>query len=160
MNRIILADQDAMFRAVTARVLVDDEDISIAAFCDDPDELYHAAEDHPGSTVLFAASLLPDFGRLRALLENSGSRSIVIANDGDCVWTYLEQGFDAVVFRYTSAASLMKSVHEVAQGSICIPVPIIRIDSAVDDTAEMRIHARIRFNHIRFPAYNIKRNAC
>jgi|HubBroStandDraft_5_1064220.scaffolds.fasta_scaffold287581_2 DNA-binding NarL/FixJ family response regulator len=160
MHRIILADQNVVFRAATARVLTTDENIDIVALCDAPDELYRAAEEFPGATVLFAASLQPDFARLLSLLERSGSRSIVIGDDGDCVWTYLDQGFNSVVFRYTSAASLMKSVREVAQGAMCIPVPIIGIDSAVDCTAEMSIHARIRFNHIRFPAYNTKRNAC
>ena len=83
MNKIILADSQAIFRAGTAKVLAMDEDLRIIAQCTDLDRMYHAITTFPGSIVLFAASLRPDLTRLRMLLDTMGSRGIVIAENNE-----------------------------------------------------------------------------
>ncbi len=65
MNKVILADSQAIFRAGTAKVLAMDEDLRIIAQCTDLDRMHHAITTFPGSIVLFAASLRPDLARLR-----------------------------------------------------------------------------------------------
>ena len=55
MNKIILADSQAIFRAGTAKVLAMDEDVRIIAQCTDLDRMNHAITTFPGSIVLFAA---------------------------------------------------------------------------------------------------------
>ena len=93
MNKIILADSQAIFRAGTAKVLAMDEDLRIIAQCTDLERMYHAVSTFPGSIVLFAASLRPDFARLHMLLETVGSRGIVISENNDQAATYLQEGF-------------------------------------------------------------------
>src|ERR1035438_10512472 len=92
MNKIILADSQAIFRAGTAKVLAMDEDVRIIAQCTDLDRMHHAITTFPGSIVLFAASLQPDLVRLRSLLESVGSRGIVIAENNDGAGSYIQQG--------------------------------------------------------------------
>ena len=99
MNKFILADSQAIFRAGAAKVLAMEEDLRIIAQCTDLDRMFHAITTFPGSIVLFAASLRPDFSRLRMLLETTGSRGIVIAENNEAAGTYLQQGFRGVVFR-------------------------------------------------------------
>ena len=83
MNKVILADSQAIFRAGTAKVLAMDEDLRIIAQCTDLERMLHAITTFPSSIVLFAASLRPDLARLRAMLESVGSRGIVIAENND-----------------------------------------------------------------------------
>ena len=83
MNKIILADSQAIFRAGTAKVLAMDEDLRIIAQCTDLERMYHAITTFPDSIVLFAASLQPDFARLGMLLETTGSRGIVVAENNE-----------------------------------------------------------------------------
>ena len=71
MNKIILADSQAIFRAGTAKVLATDEDMRIIAQCTDIDRMHHAITTFPGSVVLFASSLRPDLTRLRMLTRHS-----------------------------------------------------------------------------------------
>ena len=78
MNKIILADSQAIFRAGTAKVLAMDEDMRIIAQCADLERMFHAITTFPGSIVLLAASLQPDFSRLILLLESTGSRGVVV----------------------------------------------------------------------------------
>src|ERR1019366_153899 len=60
MNKLILADSQAIFRAGTAKVLAMDEGLRIIAQCTDLDRMYHAITTFPGSIVLFAVSLHPE----------------------------------------------------------------------------------------------------
>src|ERR1017187_4132212 len=74
MNKIILADSQAIFRAGTAKVLAMDEDMRIIAQCTDLERMFHAIATFPSAIVLFSSSLRPDFARLVMLLETTGSR--------------------------------------------------------------------------------------
>jgi len=47
MNKIILADSQAIFRAGTAKVLAMDEDVRIIAQCTDLDRMHHAITTFP-----------------------------------------------------------------------------------------------------------------
>ena len=47
MNKIILADSQAIFRAGTAKVLAMDEDLRIIAQCTDLDRMNHAITTFP-----------------------------------------------------------------------------------------------------------------
>jgi DNA-binding NarL/FixJ family response regulator len=57
MNRIILADNQAIFRAGAARTLSLEDDMRIVAQCDDPVKLANAIESFRGAIVLVASSL-------------------------------------------------------------------------------------------------------
>ena len=57
MNKIILADSQAIFRAGTAKVLATDEDMRIIAQCTDLDRMHHAITTFPGS--IFEARYCP-----------------------------------------------------------------------------------------------------
>ena len=118
MNKIILADSQAIFRAGTAKVLATDEDMRIIAQCNDLDRMYHAITTFPGSIVLFAASLQADLTRLRMLLETTGSRGIVIAENNDTAGNYLHQGFRGVVFRNVNGSAMVECVRRVVAGDV------------------------------------------
>src|SRR5215472_4739852 len=121
MNKIILADSQAIFRAGTAKVLAMDEDLRIIAQCADLDRMLHAITTFPGAIVLFASSLRPDLGRLRVMLETAGSRAIVIAENNESAGAYVHQGFRGVVFRNVSGSALVECVRRVALGDTWIP---------------------------------------
>jgi DNA-binding NarL/FixJ family response regulator len=57
MNRIILADNQAIFRAGAARVLALEDDMRIVAQCDDLARLQNAIDAYRGSVVMFSLSM-------------------------------------------------------------------------------------------------------
>lgn len=152
MNKIILADSQAIFRAGTAKVLAMDEDLRIVAQCSDLDRLYHAATTFPGAIVLFAASLRPDLTRLRMLLEAMGSRGIVIAENHEAAGTYLQQGFRGVAFRSINGPALVECVRRVAAGDTWLPPQLVQPDSPEDDMVGMRVRDRLTPKEMRIVA--------
>jgi len=152
MNKIILADSQAIFRAGTAKVLAMDEDLRIIAQCSDLDRMHHAVTTFPGSIVLFAASLRPDLVRLRHLLDSGGSSGIVIAENSDTADHYLQQGFRGVVFRNVSGSSLVECVRRVAAGDIWMPPQLMNADSPEEDMVGTRVRDRLTPKEMRIVA--------
>ena len=152
MNKIILADSQAIFRAGTAKVLAMDEDLRIIAQCTDLDRMHHAITTFPGSIVLFAASLRPDMAQLRILLETTGSRGIVIAENNDAAGAYLQQGFRGVVFRNVTGPALVECVHRVAAGETWLPSQLMQPDSPEDDMVGTRVRDRLTPKEMRIVA--------
>jgi DNA-binding NarL/FixJ family response regulator len=152
MNKIILADSQAIFRAGTAKVLAMDEDLRIIAQCTDLDRMHHAITTFPGSIVLFAASLRPDLARLRGLLETMGSCGIVIAENNDSAGNYLQQGFRGVIFRNVSGAALVECVRRVAAGETWMPPQLLQANSPDEDMVGTRVRDRLTPKEMRIVA--------
>ncbi len=152
MNKIILADSQAIFRAGTAKVLAMDEDLRIIAQCTDLDRMNHAITTFPGSIVLFGASLRPDLNELRILLESTGSRGIVIAENNDAAGAYLQQGFRGVVFRNVTGSAMVECVRRVAAGDTWMPPQLMQPDSPEDDMVGTRVRDRLTPKEMRIVA--------
>jgi len=152
MNKIILADSQAIFRAGTAKVLAMDEDFRIIAQCADLERMLHAITTFPGAIVVFASSLRPDLTRLRSLLETAGSRAIVIAENNESASTYLHQGFRGVVFRNVSGSALVECVRRVAGGDIWAPPQLAVAEAPEEDMVGTRVRDRLTPKEMRIVA--------
>jgi DNA-binding NarL/FixJ family response regulator len=133
-------------------VLATDEDMRIIAQCTDLDRMHHAITTFPGSIVLFAASLRPDFTRLRMLLETTSSRGIVIAENNDTAGNYLHQGFRGVVFRSVNGTSLVECVRRVAAGDTWLPPQLIQPQEPEEDMVGTRVRDRLTPKEMRIVA--------
>jgi len=152
MNKIILADSQAIFRAGTAKVLAMDEDMRIIAQCTDLDRLHHAISTFPGSIAIFAASMRPDFNRLRMLLDTTSGKGIVIAENNESASTYLQQGFRGVVFRNVNGPSLVECVQRVASGETWMPPQLMQVESPEEDMVGTRVRDRLTPKEMRIVA--------
>ena len=152
MNKIMLADSQAIFRAGTAKVLAMDEDLRIIAQCTDLELMYHAITTFPSSIVLFASSLRPDFTRLGMLLETTGSRGIVVAENDENASTYLQQGFRGVVFRSVTGPALVECVRRVAAGDTWFPSQSVQAETPEEDMVGARVRDRLTPKEMRIVA--------
>jgi DNA-binding NarL/FixJ family response regulator len=152
MKKIILADSQAIFRAGTAKILATDEDVRILAQCADLERLVHAITTFPGAIVIFAATLRPDMARLQKMLDNAGSRGIVIAENTESATAYLHQGMRGVVFRSVSGPSLIECVRRVAAGDTWIPPQLVVPDSIEADLVGTRVRDRLTPKEMRIVA--------
>jgi DNA-binding NarL/FixJ family response regulator len=152
MNKVILADSQAIFRAGTAKVLAMDEDLRIIAQCTDLDRMYHAISTFPGSVVVFAASLHPDLARLHMLLEATGSRGIVIAENTESPASFLQMGFHGVVFRSVTGPALGECVRRVAAGDTWLPPQVTPPELREEDLVGTRVRDQLTPKEMRIVA--------
>ncbi len=116
MTKIILADNQPIFRAGVAKTLTLQDDIHIVAQCMDRDRLMQAVRTFRSSIVVFAASLQLDMPDLIQSARSTGSKLIVIAENTESLHTYAVPGFDGVVFRDVAGATLVECIRAVASG--------------------------------------------
>lgn len=152
MNKIILADSQAIFRAGTAKVLAADDDFRIIAQCSDPERMMHAVTTFPGAVVVFASALKPEYGRLKVLLDSMGSRGIVIAENGESPATYLQLGFSGVILRNATGAALVECVRKVGAGETWQPLHVRISEVADQDLVGIRVRDRLTPKEMRIVA--------
>jgi len=120
VNRIILADNQAIFRAGAARVLVLEDDMRIVAQCDDLARITSALEAFRGAILLLAGSLQLDAAAVIARARAVGSRAILIAENGSEIADGLSRSLDGVIFRNVSGTDLVDCIRRVAGGQRCL----------------------------------------
>jgi len=116
MNRLILADNQAIFRAGAARVLALEDDMRIAAQCEDGERLFAAIESLRGSVLMVSSSLRLDLKDLLARTRSAGSRIIFVVENAEQIAEDAARLFDGVLCRSVHGAVLVDCVRRVAQG--------------------------------------------
>lgn len=119
-NRIILADNQAIFRAGAARVLALEEDMRIVAQCEDFTRLSNALDTHRGAIVIFSASLQLDVDLVVARAAAAGSRTVLIAENGAEIPDVLVRALDGILFRNVPGADLIDCIRRIAAGKRCV----------------------------------------
>jgi DNA-binding NarL/FixJ family response regulator len=152
MNKVILADSQAIFRAGTAKVLATDDNFRIIAQCSDTERMMHAITTFPGSVVIFASAMKPELARLRVLLETTSSRGIVIAENSESPSTYLQQGFQGVIFRNTTGSALVECVRRVVAGDVWQPLQGMLAGDIEEDMVGTRVRDRLTPKEMRIVA--------
>jgi DNA-binding NarL/FixJ family response regulator len=120
MNRIILADNQAIFRAGAARMLVLEDDMRIVAQCEDAARLAHAVDTHHNAVVLFSASMQVDVQGVASRARAAGSRTVLIAENGVEIAENVLRAVDGVLFRNVPGSELIDCVRRVAVGQRCV----------------------------------------
>jgi DNA-binding NarL/FixJ family response regulator len=116
MNRLILADNQAIFRAGAARVLALEQDMRIAALCEDAAKLFTALETLRSSVVLVSSSLRLDVNDLLTRVRCAGSRIVFVIENTEQIPEEVAGLFDGILCRNVPGNVLVDCVRRVAQG--------------------------------------------
>ena len=116
MNKIILADNQAIFRAGTAKILAMEDDFRIIAQCGEPERLYHTLETFRGALVIFASALKLNLEHFAERARIQGSRSIIIVENTESTQPYISAGVHGAVHRCVTGPVLIDCARRVARG--------------------------------------------
>ena len=139
MNRLILADNQAIFRAGAARVLALEDDMRIVAQCESADKFIASMEMFRGSILLIASSLRPDFSALFARSRELGNRVILVAENAEHVADEMVSLLDGIVGRSVAGPDLVDCVRRVARGQRFVQLANVTTMQAADS-----VGARVR----------------
>jgi DNA-binding NarL/FixJ family response regulator len=139
INKILLADNQELFRIGMAKILASEEDFRLAAQCTDLERLLLSVDAYRSSIVLFASSLRPEYQDLMARVKAAGSQAVVIAENGESAQSFVAHDIRGVVYRNTAGPDLVTCVQEVIKGHSSIqPGQAIGLDE------EASIGTRVR----------------
>ncbi|NYF80584.1 LuxR C-terminal-related transcriptional regulator [Granulicella arctica] len=139
MNRLILADNQAIFRSGAARILAMEDDMRIVAQCEDASRLMAALDHIGGVIVLFSTSMQPDIEAVLARIRETGSRAILVTENTEEVTAGVAEQLDGIICRNISGTDLIDSLRRVSRGTRYIHHPNITAMAAMDS-----VGARVR----------------
>ena len=139
MNRLILADNQAIFRAGAARVLALEDDMRIVAQCENAEKLFAAIETFRGGILVAASSLRPDYPVLFSRTRESGNRVVLVAENAEPVGDEIVALLDGIVNRNVAGSELVDCVRRVARGQRFVQVANVTTMQAADS-----VGARVR----------------
>jgi DNA-binding NarL/FixJ family response regulator len=114
--KVILADNQVIFRTGIARVLAAEKDVTIIAQCGDAERLKEAVGSLRKSIVIFPSSIASDLNSLLDWIEQAGSRSIVIQEHDTTLDPAIAKRIEGVVLRSVAPPQLVECLHRVAAG--------------------------------------------
>ncbi|HZZ38905.1 MAG TPA: response regulator transcription factor [Acidobacteriaceae bacterium] len=152
MNKLILADNQAIFRAGTAKILAMEDDFRIIAQCSEPERLYPALETFRGAILLFASSLKLDAQNLIPRVASAGSRSIVIAENGELVQSWFSAGVNGAAHRNVTGPALIECVRHVGQGDRQVRANGIDSPGLEEDSVGSRVRDRLTPKELKIVA--------
>jgi DNA-binding NarL/FixJ family response regulator len=143
MQKIILADNQAIFRTGTAKVLAMEDDLRIIAQCPDSPRLYHALATFRGSVAIVASSMRADLARVIDGARLAGSRLILVAENGDVPPNELLTEVHGLIYRNVSSAALLETVRMVIRGERSIHPVQTSKDAEPEDLVGARVRDRL-----------------
>jgi DNA-binding NarL/FixJ family response regulator len=142
MQHVVLADNQAIFRAGAARVLATEGDIRLVAQCADEERLLSAVDSARGAITIFSASIPLDRPRLLERIQASAGRAILIIENGQEASREILPSLSAILTRSVSGTELVQCVRKVASGQRCIPRDNVTAMQAPDSVGR-RVHERL-----------------
>jgi DNA-binding NarL/FixJ family response regulator len=116
MLKVILADNQAIFRAGAAKVLAVEDDVRIVAQAQTSEQMLMALERFRASVLILSPALVPDLDHVLSAARQQKTRLVLVAENGEDPGKYLKTGVGGVVFRSVTGSALVECVRKVAKG--------------------------------------------
>lgn len=135
LSRVLLADDQAIFRAGVARVLSGQDDITVLSQCSTPQIALELVAAAHSCVLILAHSLKADMDRLLAAAHATSTKVILMVESGVKLTPSIARRVDGVLTRQTSAADLLACVRGVTNGE--------RMVNSVSNTAADAVGTRM-----------------
>jgi DNA-binding NarL/FixJ family response regulator len=153
MLKIILADNQAIFRAGIAKVLAVEDDLRIVAQAQSVEQAMIAIEKFRGSVMIYASNFLPDTARLVALARDSAIQLVVIAENSELPDLYLNAGVLGMIFRSVDGTELVRCVRKVSVGEVYLQdLRAVAHNADSDDFVGARVRDRLTPKELKIVA--------
>jgi len=152
MIRILLADNQAIFRAGMARVLSSQSDMTVLGQCDHYDDLLALMAHARNAVLLLASSLAADLPRTFAAASTNGLRTILLTESGREPEPAVLRRLDGLVSRQVSTDDLLRCVRRVFNGERSVRAATVE----ADDTVGRRIRDTLTTRELQIVGYIVQ----
>jgi DNA-binding NarL/FixJ family response regulator len=150
MNKIIIADNQELFRAGVAKILAAEDELHIVAQCrDELPRLIQAMHQHQGAIVIFSSALRLNFIKdLMRCIKETNCKAIVIAESLESAIRFKD--VHGIIYRNTSSEDLLTTVKTVIKGLKVI------CESVNEDTVGFRVRERLSPREIQVVGFIVQ----
>lgn len=152
MIKLVLADNQTIFRAGASKVLAVEDEIRVVAQASTADQMYMALERFQPNVLLFSAAMEGDLAKIIRAAAKQRSKLIVIGENGEPASRFSTAGVDGVVYRNVSGPSLVQAVQTVAAGRPWVQDALSPVLTNEDDMVGARVRDRLTPKELRIVA--------
>ena len=152
MLKIILADNQAIFRAGAAKVLAVEDDLRIVAQAQSVEQMTVALEKFRAAVLLIAAGFVPDLASVIQSATKLKTRVVAVADSDADPRTYMQMGAAGVVFRSVTGPELVQCVRKVAKGEPHVAESAASKETLENDLVGARVRDRLTPKELKIVA--------
>jgi DNA-binding NarL/FixJ family response regulator len=152
MLKIILADNQAIFRAGAAKVLAVEDDLRVVAQADSPEKLKTALTSFRAGVLIFAEGLQSNLPEIVESAKKQKTHVIVVAESPDSVSRLLQLGIQGIIMRNVSGPALVECVRKVSKGESWIQNGQAAEEISESDAVGARVRDRLTSKELKIVA--------
>jgi DNA-binding NarL/FixJ family response regulator len=152
MLKLILADNQAIFRAGIAKVLAVEDDMRIVAQAQTLEQLLMAVDKFRAAVVVVASNFHPDLAPIVQASAGAKTRVIVLADTGETSSRFLSAGVQGVVYRNVTGPALVECVRKIAGGETWVQDLAVPTELTENDMVGLRVRDRLTAKELRIVA--------
>jgi DNA-binding NarL/FixJ family response regulator len=152
MLKLILADNQAIFRLGIAKVLAVEDEMRVVAQAQTPEQMMMALDKFRAAVLIVAAEIYSDFNAIVQAASRAKTKVVVLEDTGESAQHYMNNGANGVVYRNVTSSALVDCVRKVALGENW--VQDIRVPSELieNDMVGLRVRDRLTAKELRIVA--------
>jgi DNA-binding NarL/FixJ family response regulator len=152
MLKLILADNQAIFRAGIAKVLAVEDEMRIVAQAQTAEQMFMALDKFKAAVLVVAGGFIADFNSVVAATAAAKTRLIALADTGEAASKYIGSGAHGVIYRNVTSSALVDCVRKVARGESWIQDIAVPSELTENDMVGMRVRDRLTAKELRIVA--------
>jgi len=152
MLKLILADNQAIFRAGIAKVLAVEDEMRIVAQAQTPEQMMMAIDKFRAAVLVFAGNFHPDLNGVVQAALKAKTRIVALADTGETTSRYLSAGCHGVVYRNVTGSALVECVRKVARGENWVQDVAVPTELTENDMVGLRVRDRLTAKELRIVA--------
>ncbi|HLJ28191.1 MAG TPA: response regulator transcription factor [Candidatus Angelobacter sp.] len=152
MLKIILADNQAIFRTGVAKVLAVEDDLRIVAQAENSEKMMMALEKFHASVMIFGSDMQANLQEIVEAARRLKTKLVLIADTGQDSRHYLANGINGVIYRNVSGEALVQCVRKVNKGESWVQDTHESKETAENDLVGARVRDRLTAKELKIVA--------
>ena len=143
MLKVILADNQAIFRAGAAKVLAVEDDLRIVAQAQSADQVTMSLDRFRASVLVISDAIVGDLGKVVAEAKKHKTQVVIVSDKPDNVSDLVRAGAAGIVYRSVTGATLIECIRKVAKGENFVQDTAVAKEVEESDQVGARVRDRL-----------------
>ena len=152
MVNVVIADNQAIFRAGVAKLLAVEEDLRIVGQPAAPEQILNALEKLRPAVVILSTGFLAYLPAVQEIALRRQIAVLVICDNREDASDFMRMGVQGVIYRSASSSIVVEAVRRLAQGQSFLQSPNTAEVEVNEDLVGARVRKRLSDRELRIIA--------
>jgi DNA-binding NarL/FixJ family response regulator len=152
MLKVILADNQAIFRAGAAKVLAVEDDLRIVAQAQNAEQVAMSIDRFRASVLIISETLAENLSKIVADARKQKTQVVIVSDKPDNTADLVRTGAAGIVFRSITGAALVECIRKVSKGENFVQDTAVAMEVEESDQVGARVRDRLTPKELKIVA--------